>query len=315
VGSPVSLSVAATGTAPLTYQWRRNDTPLSGATAATFTLPAAQLSDSGTYTVAVSNLAGTVVSAPALLTVIAATATHAVSGPGYSGGGTVTVTNTITHSGTATALGWQVLLPPGLSYAADAGAVGNTKPVAGTTDLLEWAWTNVPPSPVTFTYTLNVPVGQTGELSLGALVIIRLQDALGSLPLLAKPDPLVVHEVTTHSADTDRNQRIDLVELTRVIELYNTRIGTTRTGCYAVDATGEDGFKPEPTRPGGAIVTLSRYHTADPNRDGRINLVELTRVIELFNYRVSTVRTGEYHQHAGSEDGFNPGPPTVHPDR
>ena len=41
---------------------------------------------------------------------------------------------------------------------------------------------------------------------------------------------------------------IGLLELTRVIELYNTRNGTTRTGCYKVDATGEDGFAPDPAR-------------------------------------------------------------------
>lgn len=111
-----------------------------------------------------------------------------------------------------------------------------------------------------------------------------------------------------HSADTSRDFRISLIELTRVIELYNTRNGTVRTGCYKVDSAGEDGFNAEPTRSGTTAVTLSAYHSGDSNRDGKVSLVELTRVIELYNYRNGTVRTGAYHLQTGTEDGFAPGP-------
>lgn len=70
----------------------------------------------------------------------------------------------------------------------------------------------------------------------------------------------------------------------------------------------EDGFMAEPTRSGGAVVTLTNYHSADTNRDGRFSLLELTRVIELFDMRSGSVRTGAYRVLAGSEDGFSPGP-------
>jgi hypothetical protein len=91
-----------------------------------------------------------------------------------------------------------------------------------------------------------------------------------------------------------------------VIELYNTRSGTTRTGRYAIaTTTTEDGFAADPTDLVGA---LTRHHTADTNRDGRLALVELTRVIELFNTRSGTARTGTYRHLLGSEDGFAPGP-------
>jgi hypothetical protein len=96
------------------------------------------------------------------------------------------------------------------------------------------------------------------------------------------------------------------VELTRVIELYNTRNGTSRTGRYKVQAGTEDGFAQDTAAT--ANQTLARYHSADSNRDGQISVGELTRVIELYNTRAGTVRTGQYHVQAGTEDGFAPGP-------
>jgi hypothetical protein len=93
-----------------------------------------------------------------------------------------------------------------------------------------------------------------------------------------------------------------------VIELYNTRNGTVRTGCYDVQAGTEDGFASVPTRAGGTVATLASYHSADSNRDGALSLFELTRVIELYNTRSGTTRTGEYHSQGGTEDSFAPGP-------
>ncbi len=112
-----------------------------------------------------------------------------------------------------------------------------------------------------------------------------------------------------HSADYNPGDgAIDLGELLRLIQLYNTRNGTLRTGAYAVSATGEDGFAPDAARSNSAVVTLARYHSADTNRDGKLSLLELTRVIELFNFRSGTVRTGQYRLQSGTEDGFAPGP-------
>lgn len=39
-GLTATFTVTANGTAPLAYQWRKNGTPLAGATAATYTSPA-----------------------------------------------------------------------------------------------------------------------------------------------------------------------------------------------------------------------------------------------------------------------------------
>ena len=65
--SPVSFSVTATGTA-LRYQWRRDGVNISGATNASLTFSPPPLTDSS-YSVAVFNAAGSVLSSNAFLTV------------------------------------------------------------------------------------------------------------------------------------------------------------------------------------------------------------------------------------------------------
>ncbi|WP_224363065.1 galactose-binding domain-containing protein [Hyalangium versicolor] len=84
VGQTATFSVAASGTGTLTYQWRKNGTAISGATAASYTTPATTTSDNGAqFTVAVSNSGGTVVSNAATLTVTGGTScTAAPSTPG-----------------------------------------------------------------------------------------------------------------------------------------------------------------------------------------------------------------------------------------
>ncbi len=64
--TPAALSVAAGGTAPLSYQWYKNNEPIAGATASSLALTRLQLSDSGTYYVTVSNTLGSVTSSNAV---------------------------------------------------------------------------------------------------------------------------------------------------------------------------------------------------------------------------------------------------------
>lgn len=108
-----------------------------------------------------------------------------------------------------------------------------------------------------------------------------------------------------HTADINRDFAINLQELTRVIQLYNTRRGSVRTGAYGfpTGSYSEDGFTPDSARTSPGWVS-HRYHVADVNRDGRISLGELTRVIELFNVRTGSARSGRYKLQPGTEDGF-----------
>jgi beta-galactosidase len=73
-GQAATFRVAATGTAPMTYQWKKNGTAISGATSSTYTTPTTTSSDNtAQFNVAVANSAGNATSATATLTVNAAT--------------------------------------------------------------------------------------------------------------------------------------------------------------------------------------------------------------------------------------------------
>src|SRR6185503_13368977 len=71
-GSTAVFTVAAQGTSPLAYQWRREGTPLPGATAATLIVTNVQPASEGNYTVLISNGFGSVTSIVANLSISAA---------------------------------------------------------------------------------------------------------------------------------------------------------------------------------------------------------------------------------------------------
>ena len=103
-GQTVTFSVTASGTAPLSYQWQKNSTAISGATSASYTTPAETTSDTGAqFTVVVSNSAGSVTSNAASLTVnpapVAPSITTQPSSQTVTAGQTATFS--VTASGTA----------------------------------------------------------------------------------------------------------------------------------------------------------------------------------------------------------------------
>lgn len=69
VGESFTFSVIATGTAPFTYQWKKDGTNISGATAANLALTSLKVEDAGSYSVTVSNSVGPVDSTAAVLEV------------------------------------------------------------------------------------------------------------------------------------------------------------------------------------------------------------------------------------------------------
>jgi streptogramin lyase len=69
VGGSSTFSVTAEGSSGLTYQWKLNGAPISGATGSSYTVVNAQAADAGAYTVTITDSDGSVTSAPANLSV------------------------------------------------------------------------------------------------------------------------------------------------------------------------------------------------------------------------------------------------------
>ncbi len=70
IADGAGFSVGVFGSKPLTYQWRRNSTPISGATNSSYFIGSVSTNDAGSYDVIVSNSAGSITSASALLTIV-----------------------------------------------------------------------------------------------------------------------------------------------------------------------------------------------------------------------------------------------------
>jgi len=78
-GQTATFSTTATGDGPLTYQWERNETAISGATSASYTTSPVTAADNGArFRVVVSNSVGSATSNPATLSVSGVTAATAV---------------------------------------------------------------------------------------------------------------------------------------------------------------------------------------------------------------------------------------------
>ena len=102
-GATVTFTVSATGTAPLSYQWMKGGVNISGATTAALTLSSVTAASAGSYTVLVSNPAGSVTSAAATLTVNAVSSAPTITTQPASQTVTVGANVTFTVSATGTA--------------------------------------------------------------------------------------------------------------------------------------------------------------------------------------------------------------------
>ncbi|GAB5559473.1 MAG: hypothetical protein SynsKO_11200 [Synoicihabitans sp.] len=302
----ISLSVVARGE-DLSYQWRRNGEPLLGATDPSLTITEVGLNDVGRYDVVVSDSVRSISSDEVWIGLAPIdsdlTGNHAVRGRGYVPGRRIVIANTITPRSQQDSVKLQVLLPNGWGYMASNEPEASIAPVDGATQLLEWEWANSPATTLEFDFILQVPTGFTGT---GEVVGLLTEGAeLTKTQTLMRPDPLRMELTShTHTADSNADHRLDLSELLRVIELYNTRNGTNRTGRYRPDLSTADGFISDIRSE--SVQMIMHHHSADTNRDGQLSLSELLRIIELYNTRSGTNRTGAYRSTADTVDGFAP---------
>jgi hypothetical protein len=135
-GQSASFSVTASGATPLSYQWQKNGSAISGATAATYTTPPTTSADNGAqFLVIVSNAKGSATSNPATLTVTAASTVQITTTSLPNGQVQAAYSATLQATGGTTPYTWSVLsgsLPAGLSLTAGSGAISGTPTTAGT---------------------------------------------------------------------------------------------------------------------------------------------------------------------------------------
>jgi sugar lactone lactonase YvrE len=102
-GSSATISIGIEGTAPLSFQWYLNSSPIPGATLPSYVIDQAEQSDAGSYTVTVSNIDGSTTSSAATLTVTLPAGypdiTAQPQGAIIMSGGTVTLSVTVTGNG------------------------------------------------------------------------------------------------------------------------------------------------------------------------------------------------------------------------
>ena len=130
-GTTANFNIVADGTEPLSYQWQFNNTNLDGATNATLTLNNVTMDQAGAYSVTITNIAGSIISSNAVLSVYA-TAAAMLNGCSFS---------------CVDGIQFQVAGVPGFNYA-----------VQESTNLIDWVslFTNTSPFSFTDTNTVNL---------------------------------------------------------------------------------------------------------------------------------------------------------------
>ena len=190
-GSPVTFQVRASGTPPLTYQWQRNGSNISGATSQDYTIASSSASDNGAmFRAVVSNNSGSVFSNQAMLTVSAnqppsASITQPSGSVLYSGGMVVNYAGAATDPEDGTLAGasftWHIDFHHDMHthpfMAPTTGATGGsfTVPTSGHTETTVW-------------YRIHLTVRDSGGLTRTTYVDIRPR--LARLTLATNPSGL-----------------------------------------------------------------------------------------------------------------------------
>ncbi|MEK7678385.1 MAG: immunoglobulin domain-containing protein [Verrucomicrobiota bacterium] len=214
-GVDVTFTVTANGSAPLAYEWRKGSATIAGETNATLALANVQLTDAGSYSVVVSNSAGSTPSAVAVLTVTTNSTTAFVLRQlpsGYIPGAVLTVQLTATPSAGTQAYAIEDMPPVSwpVSAISDGGVFdassGRVKfgPFFDATSR-------------TVSYQLTAPTNPTGRVTFsGTASADGVDSVIGGAseigPVLAHPADLntdfrlVISEVTGYGATWKRSQ-------------------------------------------------------------------------------------------------------------
>jgi CSLREA domain-containing protein len=202
-------------------------------------------------------------------------------------GGPLQVNASVAYPDGATLLSllWQPTLPAGWTLASVTGP-GSPEIQGG-----EIVFTGgLPASPVSFSFTVNVPAGQSGSKQIVGQCEYQLAGMVNPVSVAADPNPLVVEPLTYHAADyRDPRWAIDGTEVNRVLSYW-------RAGGYLPNPEGADGYAP-----GSGSTGSAPRHSADYREPyWVIDGTELNRVLSYW-------RAGSYYANAQGADGYAPG--------
>src|SRR5437660_1095842 len=211
-GQTATFSVAASGTAPLSYQWKKNGTAVSGATSASYTTPASSSSDNGAlFNVVVSNASGSVTSNIATLTVNAASATLQVTTTQLAGATlSGAYSATLSASGGTTPYAWSLAsgsLPTGLTLSS-AGTISGTPTSAGS-------------------FPFTVQVTDTASHSASANLSVNVGNPVVSVAIASPANNATVSGSVTVSGTASDTVSVSSVQVSVDNGAYSNASGTT----------------------------------------------------------------------------------------
>ena len=345
-GLTASFSVAATGTAPLSYQWQRNGADIAGASAATYALAAAALADNGAvFRAVVSNAAGSVTSNPATLTVTppapVLTVTLQPANTSVVAGTAAAFTVAATCSSGTLGIQWQRMAPGGLTWADIAGATAATLSVPTTIAdngaqfraVLDCSGASLTPSSAAL-LTVTAPPSVT----LSVLPIVGLRDQ-AEIRSTAGIDEDPSGSFTFISRNRIKRLSADLTTITPVAggipvgaadgpaanATFNLPQGLTQDPSGNLYIADTDNHTIRKIAPDGTVSTLAGLAGASGSNDGTGSAARFNApfgiargpdgdlyVSDSLNHLIRRVTpAGVVSTYAGSTGGFTDGTPSV----
>jgi hypothetical protein len=285
VGDSATFMVAATGTTPLSYQWRKNGTPISGATSSSYTSPPSTSSDNGEqFTVEVSNSAGDVSSNSATLTVastpisVAVTPNNATVMVGSTQGFTANVTGT-----SNTTVAWSV------SGTGCTGAACGTISVDGL-----YVAPALVPSPATVTVKATSVADPTKSAS-ASLTIMAAAAVLLTISPTSAVVPTSGSQFFTASVSGTSNT---------AVEWSVTGAGCTGSACGTIASSGSSAvYLAPPVAPDPATVSVTATSVADPTKSASADVTVVPVVVVTVDPAGASVPVGLTQQFAASVTG------------
>jgi hypothetical protein len=233
VGDTLSLGANVDGTSPLTFVWKKGGTVIAGATSGTYNKANVDLTDAGSYTVTVSNIAGSATSSAIVVTINALTApvfNYSPSGGAIDSGGQAFLQGSVANQSGVTFQWYKdnVAIPNANSYYYQAATAGS--------------------------YTLKATNAAGSTLSSAAVVVVNPPVAPTSVSVTNGPISVTAGEALSLYASANGSYpvtyqwRKDGVAIAGAVSssFYKSSVTANDAGNYSVVATNSVGSLTSP---------------------------------------------------------------------